>query len=163
MSRNDRRMVTLREELEVARAYFYFVGLRFGDRLETDMEVAEDAMDAILPVLTLQPLIENAVEHGIAPAGGGEILLRCQRAGDCLRLEVRNSGRPVTAEDRRRIDASLRGDSQGGGHLGLANIATRLQLIYAGRARIAVDADEAGRTRVVLSIPRDGAGEEDAV
>ena len=154
MSRNNRRMVTLKEELEVTRAYFYFVGLRFGDRLETAIDAAPDSLEATVPVLTLQPLIENAVDHGIAPAGGGAISLRCAREGDALRLTVVNGGRPILPEDRARIDAALKGDSENGAHLGLANISTRLRLIYAGRAVIRVDSDPDGRTRVTLRIPQ---------
>ena len=157
MSRNDRRIVTLREELEVAKAYFYFVGLSYGSRLNTHMLVDDDALGATVPVLTIQPLIENAVEHGIAPAGGGEIRLRCRRADACLRLEVVNSGKPITAQDRQRIDAAMRGDSLGGAHLGLSNIATRLRLIYAGAAVIRVETGEDGLTHVTLDIPQDGA------
>lgn len=155
MSRNDQRIVTLKQELEVARAYFYFVGLSYGERLTTHMEIAEDALTATVPVLTIQPVIENAVEHGIAPAGGGEISLRCLRLGACLRLEVVNSGKPVTDEDRARIDAALRGDNLGGSHLGLSNICTRLHLIYGGQAHISVETDGEGRTRVVMDVPQE--------
>ena len=160
MSRNNRRMVSLKEELEVARAYFYFVGLRFGDSLKTSVDAAPDSLDASVPVLTLQPVIENAVEHGIAPAGGGEIRLRCARASGALRLEVVNSGQPLRGEDRTRIDAALRGDSAGGAHLGLANISDRLRLIYGGRADIRVCSDPDGRTRVTMHIPQDEVNEE---
>ncbi len=155
MSRNDRRMLSLREELETARAYFYFVGLRFGDALTSRVDAAPQALEHTLPALTLQPLIENAVEHGIAPAGGGEILLRCASVDGALRVEVSNSGRPATAEDRQRIEAALRGDSQSGSHLGLANIAMRLKLIYGGRADLRVDTGEPGWTRVYIEIPQD--------
>ena len=155
MSRNDRRMLPLREELETVRAYFYFIGLRFGDRLTTRMDVAPEALEDVLPALTLQPLLENAAEHGIAPAGGGEIALRCAHEGRTLHLTVSNSGRPPAPEDRRRIDAALRGDSQSGSHLGLANISTRLRLIYGGRASIRVEAGDDGWTRVTLEVPQD--------
>ena len=155
MSRNDRRMLSLREELETARAYFYFVGLRFGDALTSRVDAAPQALEHTLPALTLQPLIENAVEHGIAPAGGGEILLRCASVDGALRVEVSNSGRPATAEDRQRIEAALRGDSQSGSHLGLANIAMRLKLIYGGRADLRVDTGKPGWTRVYIQIPQD--------
>ena len=157
MSRNDRRIVTLREELEVAEAYFYFVGLRYGDRLAIHRDIDDEALNATMPVLTLQPLIENAVEHGIAPEGGGEIRLMCQRLGSCLRVEIVNSGRGISPEDRRRIDAALRGDSLGGSHIGLSNICTRLQLIYGGRAGIRVEADPNGNTHVTLDIPQGAA------
>ena len=161
MSRNDRHMLPLREELDTVRAYFYFIGLRFGDRLTTRMDVAPEALECVLPALTLQPLIENAAEHGIAPAGGGEIALRCARRGDALWLEVANSGQAATAQDRQRIDAALQGDSQSGSHLGLANISMRLRLIYDGRASIRVDTDTPGWTRVTLEVPQftDSSGE----
>ena len=155
MSRGDRRMLPLREELETARAYFYFVGLRFGDRLTTRVDAAPEALEDMLPALTIQPLIENAAEHGIAPSGGGEIRLTCARAGGALRLEVANTGRPASPEDRARIDAALRGDSQSGSHLGLANISMRLKLIYGGRAGIRVVTDEPGWTRVIIEIPQE--------
>ena len=158
MSRNNRRMVTLREELEVTRAYFYFVSLRFGDRLSTCIDVEPAVLEATVPVLTLQPLIENAVEHGIAPAGGGEITLRCAGTEAGLRMEVANSGKPASPEDRRHIEAALRGDNQEGAHLGLANISTRLHLIYGGHASIRAVMEEQGRTRVILDLPRDGGG-----
>lgn len=155
MSRSDRRIVTLNEELEVARAYFYFVGLSYGDRLKTRMEIDDAALTATVPVLTLQPLIENAVEHGIAPEGSGEIRLRCLRLGPCLRVEVINSGRGISPEDRQRIDAALRGDSLGGTHIGLSNICTRLHLIYGSRANITVESDADGNTHVTLDIPQE--------
>ena len=157
MSRNDRRIVTLKEELEVARAYFYFVGLSYGDRLVTRMDIDDAALSADVPVLTLQPLIENAVEHGIAPEGGGEIRLACTRMGPCLRVEVVNSGKGITPEDRQRIDAALRGDSLGGSHIGLSNICTRLHLIYGGQADIRVEPDQDGNTHVTLDIPQEDA------
>ena len=72
-----------------------------------------------------------------------------------LRLEVANTGRAPTAEDRERIDAALRGDSQSGSHLGLANICMRLKLIYGGRADIRVLTDEPGWTRVCIEIPQE--------
>ena len=155
MSRNNKQVITLREELETAKAYFYFVGLRFGDRLASRVDAAPEALEARLPALTIQPLIENAVEHGVAPAGGGEILLRCAMRGWALALEVTNTGRAPSPEDLRRIDAALRGDSEGGAHLGLSNISTRLKLIYGGRASIRCETDASGRTKMSLAIPQD--------
>lgn len=157
MGRANRRMVPLNEEIELARAYCYFVGLRFGDRLKVTMDLSDGLMNAIVPLLTIQPLLENAVEHGIEPAGGGEIILQSMQAGNFLRLTVINSGQPPTEEGWKRIRQSLSGDTQNGQHIGLANISTRLQLIYSGRAAIHVDSDEQMRTVVQLDIPQ---GEE---
>ena len=154
MGKANRRMVTLSEEIEVAKAYCYFVGLRFGERLKVDMDLHDDLSHAVVPLLTLQPLLENAVQHGIEPAGGGEIILRSLKAGDFLRLTVINSGKPLQEEDWQRIRLSISGDNQHGQHFGLANISTRLQLIYGGRAKISVETDEQSRTVVQLDIPQ---------
>ncbi|MBR2924170.1 MAG: sensor histidine kinase [Clostridia bacterium] len=154
MGKANRRMVTLSEEIEVAKAYCYFVGLRFGERLKVDMDLHDDLSHAVVPLLTLQPLLENAVQHGIEPAGGGEIILRSLKAGDFLRLTVINSGKPLQEEDWQRIRLSISGDNQHGQHFGLANISTRLQLIYGGRAKISVETDEQSRTVVRLDIPQ---------
>ncbi|MBP3637987.1 MAG: sensor histidine kinase [Clostridia bacterium] len=156
MGRANRRMVSMSEEIDVARAYCYFVGLRFGEKLQVEYHFDDSVMGAVVPLLTLQPLLENAVEHGIEPAGGGMIELHSLRAGDCLRLQVINSGKSLSEEDWQRIRASLSGDNQGGHHLGLANISTRLQLIYGGRADIRVETDDLGRTVVQLDIPLNG-------
>lgn len=154
MARQDKRMVTMKEEAEVAEAYIYFVQQRFSDSLTVTRQVEEEALSCRVPLLTVQPLLENAVEHGVAPAGGGEIILSCRKAGDCAQIEIVNTGKPLTPEDRARIDAALRGETASGTHLGLANVADRLRLIYGGRASIEVFSDEQGRTTVRLNVPQ---------
>lgn len=160
LDRGGRRMVALQEEIEVAKAYCYFIGLRFGDKLKVHVDYDPRVLQTVVPLLTLQPLLENAVEHGIEPAGGGEIELRGVRAGNCLCLEVINSGKKLTEEDWQRIRTALAGDNQNGHHLGLANICTRLHLIYGGRADIRVETDDKERTVVQLNIPLDEEGED---
>ncbi|MDD3411358.1 MAG: histidine kinase, partial [Eubacteriales bacterium] len=81
LDRSDRHLVPLREELSIADAYFYFVGLQFGKRLTVEKSVDERLLDVPVPRLVVQTLIENAVEHGVAPAGGG-----------CIRLNVFERG-----------------------------------------------------------------------
>ena len=147
-------MVTLKEEMEVADAYIYFVQLRFGDSLTVTRQIDEAAEGCLLPLLTVQPVLENAVEHGIAPAGGGEIILSCRRAVSCVRIEIVNTGKGIAPEDRLKIDAALRGETTGGTHLGLANIADRLRLIYGGQAVIEVLGDGESRTAVRIDVPQ---------
>ena len=154
MARQDRRMVTLKEEMEVADAYIYFVQLRFGDSLTVTRQIDEAAEGCLLPLLTVQPVLENAVEHGIAPAGGGEIILSCRRAVSCVRIEIVNTGKGIAPEDRLKIDAALRGETTGGTHLGLANIADRLRLIYGGQAVIEVFGDGESQTAVRIDVPQ---------
>ena len=154
MARQDRRLVTLREEMEVAEAYIYFIQQRFGTDLTVNREIDEKAMDGILPLLTIQPLLENAVEHGIAPAGGGTITIRANLNDACMCIEIINTGRETGREDRERIEAALEGNPTGK-HLGLANIVNRLRLIYGESVTIRVDTDTPGQTTVSIIIPRE--------
>ena len=154
MARQDRRIVTLREEMEVAEAYIYFIQQRFGPDLTMNREIEEKALDGILPLLTIQPLLENAVEHGIAPAGGGTITIRCSLNDACMHIEIINTGRETGKEDRERIEAALHGQPTGK-HLGLANIVNRLRLIYGESVEIRVDTDTPGQTTVSIVIPRE--------
>ena len=154
MARQDRRIVTLREEMEVAEAYIYFIQQRFGNELTVNREIGEKALDGILPLLTIQPLLENAVEHGIAPAGGGTITIRANLNDACMCIEIINTGRETGREDRERIEAALDGQPAGK-HLGLANIVNRLHLIYGESVTIRVDMDTPGQTAVNIVIPRE--------
>ena len=154
MARENRRLVPLREEMEVAEAYIFFIQQRFGTDLVIERDVAEEALDCELPLLTIQPLLENAVEHGIAPAGGGKIPIRCALQDACMQISIINTGRGTEAEDRERIAAALNGHPTGS-HLGLANIVNRLRLIYGENVAIRVDTDQPGQTAVTLELPRE--------
>ena len=155
LGRQNRRLVSLREELEVADGYIYFIQQRFGDRLVIRRDTDEQAGGCVVPLLTVQPVLENAVEHGIAPAGGGEIRLTARRGGGCLHLEIVNTGRSLQPEDRIRINAALAGESGESAHLGLANIANRLRLLYGRRAAIRVSGGPGEETSVEILIPQD--------
>ena len=151
MASREKRLVPLREEMEVADAYICFIRERFGDRLILRKETEERLADCLVPLLTLQPVLENAVEHGIAPAGGGEIDITAREKDGLLQIEVANTGRPIRPEDRQRIDAALSGE-QTGGHVGLSNIAGRLRLIYQGKASVEA-ATEGEKTVIRMRIP----------
>ena len=156
MARENRRLVPLREEMEVAEAYIFFIQQRFGTDLVIEREIAEEALDSELPLLTIQPLLENAVEHGIAPAGGGKITICCVLQDACMRISITNTGRGAEEEDRERIAAALNGHPTGA-HLGLANIVNRLRLIYGENVTIRVDTDKPGQTEVTIVLPREPA------
>ena len=154
LGRKNRRLVSLREELEVAEGYIFFIQQRFGDSVTILRDLDAGAEDCIVPLLTVQPVLENAVEHGIAPAGGGTIRVVSRRAGDCLKLQIANTGRSLSPEDRTRIDAALAGDAGEGHHLGLANIANRLRLLYGKRAVLTVTGGPEQETLVEILIPQ---------
>ncbi len=166
MDRNERHLTPLREELAVADAYFYFIGLRYGDRLTVWKDIGEGLGDVLVPRLAIQTLVENAIEHGIAPTGGGRIHLTVFLRDDRLTVEVINNGKRLTEEDLSRIRRLMSDEADPEGHMGIRNVARRLKLLYGGRASLSIRPDEHGQTVAAFVIPaarENGPGEQEGV
>jgi two-component system, LytTR family, sensor kinase len=118
--------VSLREELEFLEPYLEIEQTRLGDRLSVEFQVEPAALDARVPHLVLQPLVENAIRHGVAPRSGPGIVRISASAEDgSLILHVRNTG-----------GASRDGSSREPGGRGLANVRSRLEHLYGGDQRL---------------------------
>ena len=134
--------VSLAREMEFLRAYLDIQQTRFQDRLEVGFRVDAEALAASVPTFLLQPLVENAIRHGIAPrARRGRVEVRAARDGDALRLEVRDDG------------VGLEGGSGGGGGLGLRNTRDRLRRMYGAGQRFEIRAGEGGGVVAAVRIP----------
>lgn len=158
MDRSERHLVPLREEVKVAEAYFYFIGLRFGSRLTVQRHIDGALSEWPVPRLAIQTLLENAIEHGIAPAGGGHIELSVFSGGEKLTVEVLNSGKKLTEDDLLCIRRLMNDGEDPEGHMGIRNVARRLRLLYGFEAAMRIDTDECGQTRAAFTIPlRQGA------
>ncbi len=132
--------VTLERELELVRGYLEIEKVRFGDRLGVEEQVEPTTLACLVPPLLLQPLVENAVLHGIAQRlEGGEVRLTARRDGQQLELSVEN---PVDAESPRRA----------GEGVGLENVRRRLEGLYRGAGRMDVREGD-GRFCVDLALP----------
>jgi signal transduction histidine kinase len=119
--------VTLQEELEFLQKYLEIEQTRFQDRLSVRFEIDPDTLDAEVPRLILQPLVENAIKHGVSPrAGQGLVQISSQRRGDALWLEVRDNGVGLTAGARARLDSGV----------GLSNTRDRLECLYGDACRL---------------------------
>jgi LytS/YehU family sensor histidine kinase len=93
LSRATTAQVSFRRELEILTLYLEIERTRFQDRLEIHYDVQPATLSALVPDLILQPLVENAIRHGVSPnAGTGHITLRSRREGDWLVLEIRDNG-----------------------------------------------------------------------
>jgi len=137
----SRPQVTLREELEVARLYQRIEQLRLGERLEVRWRVAEVPSQAIVPSLMLQPLLENAIGHGIEPLpDGGTVSIVGHCTDDEVVIEISNPVSPTARSVR------------SGNRMALDNIRQRLELAFPGRARVDV-ADGGDEYRVTLRFP----------
>ncbi|MEM9603212.1 MAG: histidine kinase [Pseudomonadota bacterium] len=139
---------TLASELALIEDYLALVQVRFGDRLAVTKSIPPEALSLEVPSLLLQPLVENAVKHGVEPAlDGGTVSLIATVTATELQLCVANTGAPY---------APGPGAHHGGG-FGLAHVEERLAALYAGRAVVEIDTrpeDGAARTRVTLTLPR---------
>lgn len=139
---SDSAAVALRREVQFVRAYLALEKIRFGDRLRVHAEVDPAALDAMVPSLLLQPLVENAVLHGIEPqASGGTVELCIALSGDDVVIRVSDDG--VGADPLR--------ERQGG--LGLQTARQRLEMLYGEAARLEVDTRPGAGFRVRISLP----------
>jgi two-component system sensor histidine kinase AlgZ len=132
-------LVPLRAELALTRAYLAIEQVRFGPRLAVEERIQPPALDAMVPRLLLQPLVENAVVHGVASRlEGGCILIAAAPAGGGLHLRIAN---PYDPEERRP-----------GAGMGLSHVSRRLHALYGEEAGIAVKADQ-GEFQVEVRLP----------
>jgi two-component system sensor histidine kinase AlgZ len=138
-----RNRTSIKEELEVAAIYQRIEKLRLGDRLNVRWDIAELPMRARIPSLTIQPLIENAIYHGIELLpDGGDVVVTGKRDGRYLQVAVSN---PVAPGKSRSKD---------GNKMAMANIRQRFELAYGSRASVNVD-DTDDRYTVTLRFPVD--------
>ena len=137
--------VTLRQEIEFLQKYLEIEKTRFHDRLRVDFSIAPEALDALVPNMVLQPLIENAVRHGIAARpGAGTISINAARRGEFLRIEINDDG--VGLENPHPDAAPREG-------VGLSNTRARLRQLYGDRQELVLRASESGGLEVVLRLP----------
>ena len=140
-SLKEQNIHTLENEIEITRSYLDIEKLRLGERLQIDWNINNLLFDAEIPALSLQPLVENAIYHGIEPIpDGGKIRISAQRDGEHLKLEVSNP-------------ASEAGSTHtGGNQMAQDNIKQRLRLAYGSDARFYINATKQDYT-VTLELP----------
>jgi LytS/YehU family sensor histidine kinase len=140
---SHRAQVTLTEEVEYLQRYIDIQKARFGDRLRVSLDIPVELSDAQVPSLLLQPLVENAIKHGVSKRiAGGEIRVAGARCDDTLRLTVYNDG-PWVRED---LEATSRG-------VGLGNLRTRLQILHGDRSELLLRPVDTGGVEVVVTLP----------
>jgi len=141
LRRGEKREVELSEELRVLESYLDISRTRFGDRLSVTVDVDDAAERALVPFFILQPLVENALHHGISShAGAGSIEIAARRTGDQLRLSVSDDGPGIVTPDAQR-------------GIGLANTRARLQEMYGAAHSLDLGRPPEGGFRVDVTIP----------
>jgi two-component system LytT family sensor kinase len=141
----EKTFVPLSTEIEIVKAYLEIESLRLGPRLRTDIQIDDAALPALIPILSIQPLVENALKHGIAEnPNPGWLRLRAQTEGDFVRIIVQDSGSGLT-----RAGEEIRNSGAG---VGLSNVQKRLELCYGPDCDLLIDSSSSGTT-VQFRIP----------
>ncbi len=140
----------LEQEISIVRAYLEIERLRLGPKLRIEIDIAPEAAATLIPVLSIQPLVENAVKHGIARRlDGGLVRIEARQNGSgALEIRVRDTGAGFA--------------DPGAGGIGLENVARRLELCYGAEARLDIQSSSDG-TEVSFAIPATAVGASDTV
>jgi signal transduction histidine kinase len=144
LDRVGTQQVSLKDEIDFLRKYLEIEETRFGDRLQVNIDVESVVLDAQVPNLVLQPLVENALRHGIAPrVGGGSVHISARQAGEALTLTVRDNGVGLSPDKLNALHSGV----------GLSNTRSRLENLYGERHRFEFNTPPGGGLVVTIVIP----------
>jgi len=160
INRDNTKFITVAEEVEYMEKYMFLVQMRYSETLTFKLEIDEAAKKCYVPKLIIQPLLENAVKHGIEPVGEGEIILRVGSKEGRLMVEVEDNGQGMTLTELQQIhdiinveirDVHIQKGKRRS--IGFQNVARRIELIYNGKAKIFVYSKENYKTVITLDLP----------
>ena len=144
LNASDRQEVTLREEFHFLERYLLIEQIRFGERLCVEKQIDVAALDALVPILILQPLVENAIKHGIeSQIAPGVIQVTAERVGKSLLLRVKDNGRGLASSPKGPLKEGV----------GLSNTRSRLKELYGGRASLELQPGKAGGFSAEIRMP----------
>lgn len=150
------RIITLNEELEQVRAYLMIEQARYGEKLLIEEDISPDLGKCRIPFLTIQPLVENAIQHGLQPKeNGGRIIISAREADDDVLIHIIDDGVGMDVEERCPLAAPL------GDGIGLTNVHERLRGQYGAGYGLSIVSTLGSGTRVTLRIPKRMADEGD--
>lgn len=149
--RRQGEFTTLAEELGSIHSYLELERARFGDRLRVTLQIAPETLATVIPFLSVQPLVENAVRHGLEPGeGGGEIRISSRDDGTHTEIAVEDDGIGMDPEGLRAVLTA--GDD--GLHVGLRNVDTRLRQLYGTDGGLVVETNTGAGTLVRMRVPK---------
>ena len=149
--KTNRDFVTIREELEHVESYLVLEKARFGRRLKVALDIDEHTLNVMIPTFTLQPLVENAVKHGLlAKEDGGTVRIKTKIAGPGVTIEIVDDGQGIPRQVLEEVLKDGYGRSTG---IGLTNVNGRLKAIYGPKHALEIESAEGLGTTVRLNIP----------
>lgn len=160
MNRANVKEIHLAEELQCTDAYLYIMSMRFGQRLQIEKEIDDELLYIMVPPLILQPIVENAIVHGVETTKNGIIKIKVYHNEEHVYLQILNTGKAMTDADRRRIREML-GTDEGqitkvpGKHtsIGIRNVNRRIKLVYGEEYGLTIEQNEELVTFSTITIP----------
>lgn len=154
--KNDQAVVPLSRELKIVEDYMYLQHMRFGARIAYQINCDVDTESVLLPTFTFQPLVENAIIHGLTPkVEGGRIVIDIHRAEDVLSISIADNGMGMSEETRERLQEEVRKSEITSEGIGFANVTRRIYAMYP-EAQVELIAKENEGTTVKIQIPVKG-------
>jgi two-component system LytT family sensor kinase len=142
---------TLAEELRCIDRYLLLERARFGDRVQVSLRIAPEVLSTVIPFLSLQPLVENAVRHGLEAKGGpGHISITAEDSGAFAEVTIEDDGVGIDPEQLRSV---LAGHSDGD-HVGLRNVDARLRQVYGEDCGLVIETAPGEGTLITMRVPK---------
>lgn len=158
MNRKNQHMISLEEELSYVEAYLYIIKQRFGEQLEIEKQIDERLLSYRVPRLIIQPIVENAVEHGIGALRKGKIKLSIYEEEHGIVVEVEDSG-TLSELDKKKIHEILEReeiDSETNLNLGIRNVNQRLNILYGKNYGLTIKNNQNNNTISLIRIGKYG-------
>ena len=153
--RRSGNFTTVAEELQAIDRYLLLERARFGDRLKISLQIGQEVLGTVIPFLSLQPLVENSVRHGLEAADGeGHITITATDAGAMAVITVEDNG---VGMDPEYLQAVLAGHAEGD-HVGLRNVDVRLRQVYGEDHGLVIDTAPGAGTLITMRIPKSQPG-----
>jgi two-component system LytT family sensor kinase len=148
---------TLAEELRCIDRYLLLEKARFGDRVQVSLRIAPEVLSTVIPFLSLQPLVENAVRHGLeAKEGSGHITITANDSGAFAEVTIEDDG---VGMDPERLRSTLAGHSDGD-HIGLRNVDSRLRQVYGEDNGLVIETAPGEGTLITMRVPKSQPGHD---
>lgn len=167
IDRRDSRFLMIQEEIDYIKNYIFLIQKRFGERIQFKVETSEDVLTYKIPRLILQPLVENAIGHGIEPVGQGCIVLRIEEESEHLTITIEDNGQGI--EENKLIDIQeqlgshdkvcIENEHDTKGHIGIINVQRRIKLLYGEGYGMNLYSEWEQGTRITIVLPKTKSGE----
>jgi sensor histidine kinase YesM len=129
--------------MDIINTYLNIQKVRMGERLHFTIELPDALREHPFPPMLLQPLVENAVKHGLEPAiEGGEITIKVKEEDDLIKIEVQDTGNGFTSYDTAGV--------------GIANVRERISLLYGNKGRLILEANDPRGVNAIIKVPKHG-------